>query len=53
MKRLQKQAKEAQAKITNKGTSDKERNKAYEDLANSLEGLDTSIDQLKCDSYQS
>ena len=44
--KLQKQAKEAQSKIVNKSTSGKERNKAYEDLANALEGLDANIDQL-------
>ena len=46
VEKLKKQADTAKAKIVNKSTSEKERNAAYEDLANALEGLDGSIDQL-------
>lgn len=46
VKKLQQDAKNAQAKILNKGASQQERNQAYEQLANALEGLDTNIDQL-------
>jgi len=46
VEKLKKQADAAKAKITDKSTSEKERNAAYEDLANALEGLDGNIDQL-------
>ena len=46
MKGFQAQIKKAESQINDKSLSEKERNAAYEDLANSLEGLDANIGLL-------
>ena len=46
LQRLEKQAKDSKAKILDKSTSDKDRNDAYINLANALEGLDNRINEL-------
>ena len=43
---LEKQAQEAKKRILDKKTSDKDRNDAYVNLANALEGLDNRINEL-------
>lgn len=46
LNKLEKRANDAKKKILNKKTSDKDRNEAYGELANSLEGLENRIDEL-------
>lgn len=46
LEKLKKQAEAAQTKITNSATTKKDRKKAYEDLANALEGIDNNIEKV-------
>jgi hypothetical protein len=46
LQRMEKRANEAKKKILDKKISDKERNEAYGELANSLEGLENRINEL-------
>lgn len=46
LQKLEKEANDAKTKILDKATSDKDRNDAYINLANALEGLDNRINEL-------